>query len=111
MKAHKTAAELLKCAKNIAKRGWCQGAYARTKGGRETTVDSKSAAKFCMIGSLERCSGGLSGPRYKAAYRLLSRVCPSGAIATFNDAPGRKKQEVLVKYDEAIKLAKSKTPA
>lgn len=101
MKQHKTIAEFLRCAKSLVKRGWIQGDYARTAGGRWSPVHEPQAAKFCMMGALRRCGDGTR--LYYKAVDKLSSVCPMGNIPEFNDYQGRKKSHVLAKFDEAIR--------
>ena len=103
MKKHKTAAEVLACAKRLIAKGWCQHRYAVNSKGREVDPQDESAAKFCMLGALEHCEPWGTN-LFSAARGSLHQV--TDGPARFNDEPGRKKKDVLAKYDEAIKLAK-----
>lgn len=106
MKKHETAAEFLRCAKRLVRKGWAQGRYAQSKSGRQVDVMSRSATKFCMIGAMLRCDGDafMPSPLYMQARRTMAKVVPHSDVARYNDAAGRKKSEVLAMYDTAIAL-------
>lgn len=77
-------------------KGWCQGKL-RGWGG-----------EVCMMGSVlefERKSYW-SDPLYKQAVtKLWQAIEFSGGVPKWNDAPGRKKEEIIAAFDKAIELA------
>ena len=46
---------MLKKAIKLIEKGWCQGAEARTKTGKPTSLRSKHATQYCLVGALEKC--------------------------------------------------------
>jgi hypothetical protein len=73
------------------RKGWCQGAPS----------DGKSV---CMIRAIASVA---EGPTYMQARHALAVACFGRARSgispiLYNDAPGRTKEEVLSKFDEAM---------
>jgi hypothetical protein len=94
----------------LVKKGWCQGAYARSRRGfKLQSGKDKSAASFCAEGALERATP--EHKDFKLCKTLLSYalgVLPSGrwSIASINDDPTLKPEvaqaQILAGYDNVI---------
>lgn len=93
-------AEILRKAKHILENdGWCQGTMHSSQG-------------HCAIGALRVVS---SGAGLMAAREALENVIGTPAwisagyslIAWWNDYPGRTKEEIIAKFDQAIASAES----
>ncbi len=72
-------------------KGWTKGASARNKKGLVTPPFSKSATCFCTFGALQV----VYGPEYLKALTKIEDYLNVPAIATWNDAPERTKEEVI----------------
>jgi hypothetical protein len=76
--------------------GWCQGALARDRHGREVEPWSDSAHRWSLLGAV--LAAWLSSERSKAdflsAESALSRAV-SGHVEEWNDAPWRTRTHVL----------------
>jgi hypothetical protein len=85
-----TDKEILKLAKQrIEKYGWIQGNFGDEQCG------------FCSAGAfLDIYANGEKVETYWARLKLQRLV---GALLSWNDAPGRTKEEVLAAFDKAIK--------
>jgi len=104
--------------KLLTEKGWTQGFYARNKNGAPTDCRSDSACSFCLHGALMAADEKRpDDKRAEAGYRLhraLGDVLSGGDlvayldghvdIVSFNDAPGRTKEEVLDLIERAKKL-------
>jgi hypothetical protein len=108
-----TPRQVLTAARNlIAKKGWCQGALARTIAGGTVPTDSPGAASWCMVGAIEHCSNDALPLSIETnARRLIMSALDICSIPAWNDHPGRTKAEVLAAFDKAIKIAKQKESA
>lgn len=95
-----TALQVLRKARALVAKGWCQGATARGRSGKPVDDESRSAVEFCVVGALWRVAGGDFVPRIRARGALKQVVGDS--LISFNDAPGRKKATVLRAFDRAI---------
>ena len=94
--------ELLTKAKALlVEQGWTQGTYARDELGAKVRYHSPRAVSFCGKGAIYKVEAG--GPL--RAFHFLNLVCLGQSFVLFNDTPGRTKEEVLAKYDQAIELA------
>lgn len=90
-------------------KGWCQGASARDENGYTVGANLPVATSFCIFGALtyeDRYDGTLDARQL--VREVLGAKLGDGAIATYNDAPGRTKEEVLALVDKAIALAEEK---
>ena len=96
--------------RNLNKKGWAQGVFARDKDGESVALSSAFACKFCISGAAE-----VINPRYYDDNDQLRKVLwdkaaqmgynsPSG----FNDAAGRTKEDVIKFLDELIEENKEK---
>lgn len=103
-----TVVDLLKRTRALLRKGWTQGTYARSKGGRKVSHDSKSAVSFDLYGAVNRAAAEIAGNLFSPVVRLLKRCLPAWeTIDTFNDAPGRKKSEVIAVVSRAIEKAEA----
>lgn len=83
-----TTHEVLVAARNLIDRSWV---------GRFPSGDGEE----CVASALANTGGGISG-EYTSAYGLLRRITGASRLSEWNDAPGRRKEEVLAAFDEAI---------
>lgn len=101
-----TPKEVLIQAKNLIKNeGWCQGSFAKSADGGKVASRDLLAKSYCAVGALNAW-GGLNREDNlirSDARAFLERLV--GVITTWNDQPGRTKEEVLQKFQEAIDLA------
>ncbi len=105
--------KVLETARALIEKGWTQRVAAADKHGRQVDVISEKATCFCTVGAIHRASADLDLPSSSAtlAKRVLrqsfsriivvNHVIDDGLII-FNDAPGRKKEEVLSLFDAGI---------
>lgn len=71
---------LLKAAALIEERGWCQGSMLSPSG-------------YCALGAI-----GVAGDYRDIAYKARDKFSAVvGSVATWNDWPGRTKEEVIAK--------------
>lgn len=95
-----TVKEVLKAARWIIDNvGWCQGYYRKNAQGQDVYDDSQAAC-FCSVGALlavETSNQNLT----TIAENLLNKD-----VVTWNDTPGRTKEEILKGFDLAIQRAK-----
>ena len=111
------AREILTSARAFIERGWTQGALARNRQGMRCSaiMERDEACAWCAVGALDA-----------GAYELFGRVDHAGIplaaltlkevifpekpanhyLSDFNDAPERKKEEVISVYDKAIERLK-----
>jgi len=107
MKKSKTPVEVLKEAKKIVTKGWCQGHYAVDKKGGIVSEYSRAVSKCCATGAIFRAAGMQHST---VAFSFLEKVIPhrageSSSIPTWNDNKRRTKKQVLKAFDRAIKAA------
>jgi hypothetical protein len=86
---------LIRGKQKILERGWCQHMSIAPDG------------RCCMIGALALAAERFDGADYPARRVLENVIGPVWSIPSFNDAPGRTKEEVLEVFDKAITLAGS----
>ena len=98
-------AKILKKARALIAKGWCRGAYAKTKTGRRTSRLDKDACRFCSLGAIHRAIGprGKAGQFERATDALLG-VIGDKAIPSWNDSQTNKRP-VLRAFDRAIAAA------
>lgn len=89
----------------LIKGGWCQGAMARTKDGREVNEASNDAKSFCLRGAHRRASA-MNGMLIcnDFLWALSKAIGGVRSVADFNDAEGRTKAEVLKVLRKARKI-------
>lgn len=78
----------LKDLRKLLKKGWCKGAFAKTKRGAFTNSCAPDAAKWCLVGGM--CKVVEGNPFHRQYWNLktaISTAIPSKypCIATFND--------------------------
>lgn len=114
----KVIAVLDEMARLLTEKGWTQRAFARTQDGAPTDWRSDIACSFCLRGALRAAAADLPyNAGTEAIYRLhraLREVLPReslGAyldgyvdIISFNDTPGRTREEVLDLIERAKRL-------
>lgn len=91
----------------IADKGWCQGVYARNANGNATDLHGRHAAAFCAEGAMF-CAAGEGFA--ENALSFFADAIPSGyrrGYLSWNDEPGRTKEEVLAAFDRAIARAEA----
>ena len=96
--------EILKKARELISKGWCQKAPARTKRGAWCQPSSDHADKFCIIGAIDKiCFMGRptleATHLYLNTHEILEKYCHPTA---WNDEPGRTKKQVLNLLDNII---------
>lgn len=91
--------------KLLTEKGWTQGALARDKDGEKTEWHLETACSFCLRGALvvaSRQHG--TQAQMSARSRLEMALDVPGDTVSFNDAPGRTREEVLDLIERAKKL-------
>ena len=106
------AREILASARAFIKRGWTQGALARDWHGMKcSAIDEDEACAWCVAGALDAGTYELFGRLDHAGVPLAELtlrevVFPdqpaSHHLSDWNDAPERKKEEVLAAFDDGI---------
>jgi hypothetical protein len=102
MRSKSSVAEGLKKARRLLEKGWTQGNWAVDQAGRPVDPEDPSACSFCLGGAL--CVAMKLSDFATAIDATFLSV--GTAFASFNDAPGRTKSEVLAALDTAIEIAK-----
>jgi hypothetical protein len=100
--------QVLKSARARIERGWCQGVWAKNAKGQETSVRGEDAVCWCAMGAVV-ASSTTSTLHTEAAVRFYLAEAVGKDVQVFNDTPNRKKEEVLVMFDKAIRLAETKS--
>jgi len=75
--------------------GWCQGYFAKTATGGFVGTRHKNAVNFCLSGAASRA--GVDAERVAKAMRF--KDCMD--MVAWNDTPGRTKEEVMQRIEEA----------
>jgi len=102
--------QILREARRLIAAGWCQGARARDDGGREVDPGSPEAIRFDPLGAIERAALNLFRGDgrylvqnyYKGFYALAWGYHTHAAMTAWNNAPARRKAEVLARFDQAM---------
>lgn len=101
--------EFLTGAKELIKdeSSWTKDWFARTDSGMAVSSMHEDATCFCSLGAIERFAGCELGSssRTKEAQNLLETVMDGLLVEEYNDTHTH--EEVMAKWDEAIKLAKA----
>ena len=101
---------ILKHARSLVRRGWCQSADARNKTNRSVNYLSPKAVKFCISGALDRAATQIEGHISGKAHRLLRKGIPIkyrtyvGVIA-YNDHFCKSRKQALEVFNRAIQKA------
>jgi hypothetical protein len=103
-----TPIQLLYAAKAKVVVGWCQGAAAQDASGHETSINE--GVKWDALGAIVAVAQS-SSITTEAVARYYLELAAGCKVSTWNDRPGRTKEEVLAMYDLAIKLIEDDIPA
>ena len=89
---------VLQAGRDRIEQGWCKGAFARGKTGREVEMAGRAAVAWCVLGATY---GDFP------AWDQLAKAAEVSVnqLARWNDAPTRTQQDVVDLYDRAIELA------
>lgn len=99
-------AEILRKARSLVAKGWCQGHYACDQDGDFCDSNSPDAASWCAQGALHRAGMALGDKRAPSLaaqnflYEAVGRHVPD-----FNDAASTTHADVLDAFDRAIAAA------
>jgi len=106
-----TPLRMLQQARSLIARGWAQNTMAKDINGVQVHPASTVACSWCMSGALHRVadSDRECGPHFNDAWSALEdAVGEWPSFTSWNDKPGRTRDEVLEAFDKAIKAM---TPA
>lgn len=96
--------QVLTKARNLLKKGWTKGVFARNKYGHEVSINSRSACKFCAQGAVAKVTTHEHNhSSYILARNFLNKFT-DGMLMSFND--NSNKERVLELFDKAITKAK-----
>lgn len=116
------AIELASKTKEYISKGWCQGNGALNELGANVTPASEEACSFCLVGGAVRSSMEKHAMLFPEKdtrgsifswdpYFILLNAFDDAALlngsaqcVAFNDAPGRKQEEVVMLIDETIAI-------
>lgn len=94
-KKSQTKQVLIRAANLLNKRkAWTQGMPARDKSGERAEMFGKDAVSYCVIGAIDKVVGWTSPVALRARNKLMKFLGIS-SLAKWNDAPKRKKKEVI----------------
>lgn len=99
---------LVEARKLIDEKGWTQGAMFRSSTGVKLSfLKKEQTASYCMVGAL-RAQYRPDPSIYGQVQELLHDVIGEewASLESWNDQPGRTKEEVLAVFDKAIERAK-----
>ena len=109
--------KLLVEARAFVEKGWAQRHIARDMNWASCLATDERAREWCMAGALFAAAHkffSIPSPVLTEAEFLVRRalLCDhpkvrSEFLSDFNDAPERKKEEVLATFDKAIEMAKA----
>lgn len=98
--------KVLRYMKKLIAKGWTRKTFARTVNGAKVAPTDHRAARFCLLGARD-CAEAALGIWDDEAMTPISECIGDVHIARYNDAPGRKKSDILKVIDCAIKKAKT----
>jgi hypothetical protein len=97
-------------------KGWCQGAAAKDKNGKEPR-SGKRAVSFCAAGAVVYgYKFSVNDPAVEYLLKAINQADPTifyypighrGNIPIWNDSPHRTKEDVIRLYQRAIEIAKA----
>lgn len=97
------AIAVLREARKLLKRGWCQGAPARDAEGLSVGELKPTACRWCLLGAISFASRG-EPALYRKAEKILRVATGWEMLALWNDVINRTQAEVLAAVDRAIAL-------
>ena len=106
-KPHKASTDvvaMLKRARALVKRGWCQDVLARDKRGIRCNEKDVFATSWCVVGATYRACSNRFGPS-DDAWSALTAAARTHDLAGWNDRTGRKQADVVALFDRAIAKA------
>ena len=108
-----SAVSTLTVARLLIEIGWCQDASARTARGVKVRARSRKAVAFSALAAVLHVGGDyeLEAYDFLQAAAFDPGCYPTrhyAALVSWNDEPGRTKEEVLALFDKAIAAAKQK---
>lgn len=108
-----TTSQILRNAKILVEKGWCQTTMARDSMGNGVGLMSTLACKFCLGGAIRRASND-SSSLYQPARSVVARVIQAVTndkdrdnvnLSTWNDTKGRTQADVLEVLSLSIEMA------
>ena len=94
--------KLIEARNLIEKKGWGQGHYAVDDDGVTVGIDSPDACRFCTMGAIYAANRTYSESVVQDLVQALG-FDNSGEVLLWNDSPSRTKDQVLARFDRAIK--------
>lgn len=105
MRTEEGAKKILRRARELVERGWCQGAYARGAEGQVVDKYGPAARSFCVLGAVDRASERYHYEARDVALRVLGTVMKelTGARTPgyYNDAYGRTQEDIVTLLKKA----------
>lgn len=106
------ALKMLREARALVTRGWCQGASGEDGDGNAIEPWSSAACRWSIAGALVAVWAYRRRASYKredaiAAFQRanLALLAAVGPLRAWNDAPGRTREDAVTAFDRAIELA------
>lgn len=98
-----TIVEVLEKTKEVIERGWTQGASARNKNGQMVPALNRAAVCWCWMGAHQRAVDELNAWDVEEdVYCAAVLATPEYSLITFNDTPGRVKEDVIAAINRLI---------
>lgn len=110
MACKKTIKSILRKARALVKKGWCQGASARNSDGKPLHSDHPDAVSYCAMGAIRAAGVSVGfpyGPIEGAALALCDAESLQGIheIGAWNDSQLMRQADVIDAFDRAIAAA------
>lgn len=112
MKKDPTVVDVLKRMRSILRKGWTQKEMARNAKGQKVRATHPEATEFCLAGAQYRALADIDPAMpwtteccVEDLIRLCVQRCGGDSVVIFNDAPERKKSEVIAVVTCAIEKA------
>ena len=99
-----TETQILIESRRLLEQGWTTRASARTDKGIPCEWDEAKACQWCATGAMLHVVS-MFAPAHFHALNFLREAIGQHSIVAWNDAPGRRKEEVLAAFDRAIELS------
>jgi hypothetical protein len=105
--------EVLRKAKALVERGWCQAADALNRAGDNCECSAEDAVPWCAYGAIRRVHEN-TGEADRSVLALVAAIPGVGedfplervtSLTRWNDTPGRTKGEVLALFTQTIRRA------